>query len=218
MNVQDVATRVKRTFGDDAGVQVTDDDILRWINDAQLEISLANEDLLEAVGTTDIVVNQADYVMPTDMNQLRSLMHDNLRLKHLSFNEFNEYLDGFKDPSNYGPGVPQVFMIYGSTVTLFPAPNQSITGGLRIYYSKHPATVATLADELGVPTRYHNSVVDYCLKMAYEMDENADMSAMKDGQFSAAVQKLKGQEKTTSEYYPRITTLPEDEMFVDGWL
>lgn len=216
MNVQDVATRVKRTFGDDAGVQVTDDDIIRWINDAQLEISVANEDLLETVGTADIIANQADYSMPADINQLRSLMYDNMRIKYLSFNEFNEYLDGFKDPTNYGSGIPQVFMIYGSTVTLFPAPNQSITGGLRIYYAKHPALVANLADTLGVPTRYHNTIVDYCLKMAYEMDENPEMSQMKEGQFASSVQKLKSQEKSTQEYYPRITTLPEDEMFVDG--
>lgn len=217
MNVQDVATRVKRTFGDDAGVQVTDDDIIRWINDAQLQISIDNEDLLETVGTADIIANQADYSTPADMNQLRSLMYDNMRIKNLSFNEFNEYLDGFKDPSNFGSGIPQVFMIYGSTITLFPAPNQSITGGLRIYYAKHPATVSTLADNLGLPTRYHNSIVDFCLKSAYEMDENADMSAMKESQFSSAVQKLKSQEKSTQEYYPRITTLPEDEMFGDAW-
>ena len=51
LNIQDVANRVKRTFGDESGVQVTDDDIIRWVNDAQLEISRQNEDLLEAVGT-----------------------------------------------------------------------------------------------------------------------------------------------------------------------
>lgn len=219
MNVQDVANRVKRTFGDDAGVQVTDDDIIRWINDAQLQISVDNEELLETVATADIVSGQADYTMPTNLNTLRSLMFNNFKLRSLSFNEFNEYIDGFKatvQQGGYGNGKSEVFMVYGGTVTLFPTPNQSITGGLRIYYARHPASVGTLADGLGVPDRYHNSVVEYCLRMAYEMDENVEMAAYKGNQFAAQVQKLKSQEKTTTEYYPSITTLAEDDLYLDG--
>lgn len=220
MNVQDVADRVKRTFGDDGGVQVTDADIFRWINDAQLKISIENEDLLETVGTSDIVSGQADYSTPVNMNTLRSLMYNNFRIKGLSFAEFNEYLDGFKaSPSQnpYGNGRPEVFMVYGGTITLFPTPNQNLTAGLRIYYSRHPASVGTLADALTVPDRYHPSVVDFCLQQAYEMDENADMTAFKKGQFGEQIQKLKEQEKWTSrEFYPTITTLPQDDAYWEG--
>jgi hypothetical protein len=80
----------------------------------------------------------------------------------------------------------------------FPTPNQNLASGLRIYYSKHPGSVGSFADGLGLPDRYHNSVVEYCLKMAYEMDENLDMAAFKKGEFSAQIQKLKDQEKWTS--------------------
>lgn len=220
MNVQDVANRVKRTFGDDAGIQVVDDDIFRWINDAQLKISLENEELLEAVVNTSIVQNQADYSVPTDMNTLRSLMYDNFRLKGLSFQDFNEYVDGFKVPigqSVFGAGRPEVFMVYSNIITLFPTPNQSIVDGLRVYYSRYAASVGNLADALTVPDRYHTSVVDYCLQQAYEMDENTEMVGFKKGQFDETVQKLKGQEKWTSrEFYPTITTLPEDAEFWEG--
>lgn len=220
MNVQDVANRVRRTFGDDGGVQVTDADILRWVNDAQLQISIDNEELLETVATADIVQGQADYTVPTDMNVLRSCMYNNFRIRGLSFAEFNEYIDGFKatvSQGGYGTGTPEVFMVYGGTITLFPTPSQSITGGLRIYYSKHPASVGSFADGLGVPDRYHTSVVEYCLQQAYEMDENVDMAAYKKSEFTSQVQKLKGQEKNGSnEYYPTITTLPEDDMYLDS--
>lgn len=218
MNVLDVSNRVKRTFGDDAGVQVTDDDIIRWVNDAQLEIALQNEELLEAIGTANIVAGQADYTQPADMNKLRSLMYNNFRLRNLSFNEFNEYLDGFKSSPGYGNSTPEVFMVYNGLFTLFPTPNASITSGLKIYYSKNPDLVATLGDSLTVPLRYHNTVVDFCLRRAYEMDENADMTAFKKGEFEQTIQKLKNQEKTTSEYYPRITTLPEDDTYYDGMM
>ena len=220
MNVSDVASRVRRTFGDDAGVQILDDDIFRWVNDAQLSICTENEELLETVATADIVANQAEYSMPSDLNTLRSLMYNNFRIRSLSMAEFNEYIDGWKAPvsgGGYGPGKPEVFMVYGGTVTLFPTPNQSITGGLRIYYAKYPASVGTLADGLGVPDRYHPTVVEYCLQQAYELDENAEMASYKGSQFAAQVQKLKGQEKASStEYYPTITTLPEDDLYLDG--
>lgn len=36
--VADVFRRVKRTFGDEAGVQITNSDIIDWINDGQVEI------------------------------------------------------------------------------------------------------------------------------------------------------------------------------------
>lgn len=38
-NVDEVLRRVKRTFGDEAGVQINDADIMDWINDGQIEIA-----------------------------------------------------------------------------------------------------------------------------------------------------------------------------------
>lgn len=220
MNIQEIAERVRRIFGDDAGVQILDADIFRWVNDAQLKIVQDNEELMEAVGTADIVKNQAEYSLPSDFSSLRSLMYDNFRLKALSFAEFNEYIDGFTAPpatNIYGSGRPEVFMVYGGTITLFPAPDKNITAGLRIYYAKLPATVTTFADELSVPARYHLAVSKFCLQMAYEMDENTDMVAFKRDEFDTDVQRLRNQEKVTSnEYYPRITTLPEDDTYFDG--
>lgn len=220
MNVQDVVNRVQRTFGDDAGTQITTDDIIRWINDAQLQISIDNEELLETMATADIVAGQADYATPANMNTLRSLMYNNFRIRGLSFAEFNEYIDGWKAPvaqGGYGNGKPEVFMVYGGSITLFPTPDQSLTGGMRIYYSRHPASVGTLADGLGVPDRYHNSIVEYCMTKAYEQDENFEAAAYKKGEYTDQVNRLRNQEQWTSrEYYPRITVLPEDDLYLDG--
>lgn len=217
MNVQDVFNRVRRTFGDEAGVQITDADLLRWINDAQLQISIDNESLLEATGTTDIESGVAEYALPDNMNILRSLAYKGFRLKVLSFQEFNEYIDGFDAPdatNPYGIGVPQVFMVYANTITLFPTPNETTAAGLKVYYSKHPDSIGTLADALTVPDRYHNAVVDYCLQQSYELDEDMQKADRKQLQFNESVTRMRGQEKWTSqEYYPSITTLPEDETY-----
>lgn len=220
LSVQEIAVRVRRTFGDDDGVQIQDPDIFRWINGAQRQICTDNEELLETVATANIVQGQADYTMPSDLNVLRSLMYNNFRIKGLSFAEFNEYIDGFKAPvsqGGYGNGNPAVYMLYGGTITLFPTPNQSLTNGLRIYYSKFPTSVSTMADTLTVPDRYDEAVIKFCLRQAYEMDENAEMAVLNSNEYAAQVQKLKDQEKkSTTEYYPMITTLPQDDTYIDG--
>jgi hypothetical protein len=40
MLVSEIATRVRRQFGDDVGILITDADIIRWVNDAQREIAV----------------------------------------------------------------------------------------------------------------------------------------------------------------------------------
>lgn len=217
MNVQDIINRVQRTFGDEASVQVTTDDIIRWINDAQLEICKNNEQLLQTSATANTVAGQAEYDVPADIWTLRSLTYKGFRIKHMSFSEFNEYLDGFgatDGVSPYGPGIPEVFMVWQSKITLFPKPAESITNGLKIFYSKQPTTITTVADALTVPLPYHTSVVEFCMSRAYELDEDLEKAAFAKGKFDESNQRLNDRQQWEQrEYYPRITTLPEDENY-----
>lgn len=217
MNVQDVVTRVRRTFGDEAGVQVTDDDVIRWINDAQEKVGLENEGLMETTASANIVQNQMEYDVPADFSVLRSLKYKGYRIKPMSFAEFNEYIDGYSAApgvSPYGPGIPEIFMVWENKITLFPKPSENVTDGLTIYYIRHPASVGTLADALTVPLQYHNMVVNYCLQQAYELDEDYQKAELKKESVQDELMKLNDRNKWASqEYYPRITTLPEDENY-----
>jgi hypothetical protein len=212
LNVQDVVLRVKRTFGDEAGVQVTDQDIIRWINDAQEEIVLTNEGLMETTAVSDAVANQTIYSLPDDFSVLRSLKYKDYRLKSLSLAEFNEYIDGYGTPTTSGQ--PEYFTVWESQISVYPKPSESVTGAFSIYYMRHPESISNLADALTVPLVYHTSVVDYCLQQAYELDEDFQKAQIKKGKFDESMMKLNDRNKWVSqEYYPRITTLPEDENF-----
>lgn len=217
MNVQDILNRVQRTFGDEASVQITSDDVIRWINDAQLEICTNNEELLQTSATANTVQGQAEYDVPADLWILRSLTFKGYRIKHMSFAEFNEYVDGFgavDGVSPYGPGIPEVFMVWENKVTLFPKPAESITNGLKIFYAKQPTTIVNLADPLTVPLPYHVSVFEFCMSRAYELDEDLEKASFAKGKFDAANQRLNDRQQWEQrEYYPRITTLPEDENY-----
>lgn len=218
MNVSDVVNRVKRTFGDEAGVQITDADIIRWINDGQEEIVISNEGLMETVAQTTISPNQMEFDPPSDMSVLRSLKYKGYRLKYMSVAEFNEYIDGYSAApgiSPYGPGIPEIFTVFANKITVFPKPQAPTeVNNITIFYMRHPTEVVQLADPLSVPLQYHKAVVDYCLKCAYELDEDMQKATIKKGEFDAKMMQLNDRNKWISqEYYPRITTLPEDENY-----
>jgi len=221
MNVGDVATRVRRTFGDESGVQVTDDDVIRWINDAQEQIVLDNDGLMEATGTASSVANQKQYSLPADTATLRALAYKGYHLEALNFNEFNSKVDGYQSTDNNITGTPTIYMVWNNEVWLHPVPALSETNAITIYYQKHPASVGLLADPLSVPLQYHNAVIKYCMAQAYELDENFEAKQMKEAEFRDDTTKLNDRNKwTNQETYPTITTLPGDEMYSDygGWL
>lgn len=221
MNVGDVATRVRRTFGDEAGVQVTDDDVIRWINDAQEQIVLENDGLMEATGTASSVANQKQYSLPADFSTLRALAYKGYHLEALNFNEFNSQVDGYQSSDNTNTGTPTTYMVWNNEVWLNPVPSTSETNAITIYYQKHPTSVGLLADPLSLPLQYHNTIIKYCMAQAYELDENFEAKQMKEAEFAADTQKLNDRNKwTAQETYPTITVLPGDQPYSDsgGWL
>lgn len=223
MNVGDVKTRVRRQFGDESGVQITDGDLLRWINDGQRDICNQNEGILETIGTANLVADQIEYSLPTDLLVLRSISVKGssdlsyASLKGMSLQDFDQFVDGW-DGTFYGNGLPSVYCVFANTIKLFPRPRESVTSGLKIYYQRFPVDRVLDADVIDLPLAYHNAIVSYCLGQAYELDEDWDSAGNKFQQMTADVTGAKDREKLThSDYYPTITTLPEDSDTVSGW-
>lgn len=208
MNVSEIAARIKRQFGDESGVQVTDDDIYRWVNDAQKDIAMA-QTLLETVATTPIVANQNEYTLPLNILTLRSIRVLGNKIKVLSLQEAEEYIPNFDLSSAWITGVPEVAWIWANTIALYPVPNTS--GSLKVYYTRNPIEITAGTDTPELPTKYHLRIVEYCLAQAYEMDENWDAAGNKVSQFSSSINAMRDDEKWTDRsFYPTITVLEED--------
>jgi hypothetical protein len=216
MKVSDITTRVQRTFGDEAGVQLTAEDILRFINDGVREVLYKNESLLQKTATTNSIASQQDYAVPADVLILRGLSWKDTgetsyhKLKGLSLNEFNEYIDGW-DGNDYGTGVPIVYMIFEDLITVFPTPAVSTAAALKLYYQRTPVDVALTSDTPDIPSIYHELLVKYCLQQAYEMDEDVEAVALKGKEFTEGLNFMRGRsEWTPEETYPTITVRAED--------
>lgn len=216
MLVSDITTRVQRTFGDEAGVQLTTDDILRFINDGVREIVYKNESLLQKTATANSIANQDDYTLPVDILILRGISWKDTgevsyhKLKGRTLNEFNEYLDGW-DGTEFGTDIPVTYMVFEDKVTFFPTPATSTAAAMKIYYQRSPVNVTLPADTPDIPSIYHEILVNYCLSQAYEMDEDVEATALKKKDVTEGINFLRGRsEWFPEETYPTITIRAED--------
>lgn len=216
MIVSDIYTYVKRQFGDESGVQLTDTDILRYINEGQRQIVMQNEGLLETISTANGVKDQEQYTLPTNLLILRTIMYKSpddvsyYRLKGMSYQQFNEYVDGW-DGTAYGSATPTIFTQFAGNLILFPPPDKNSTNGIKIYYNRQPVDVTLPSDTPDLPDLYHDALAKQCLKLAYEMDEDWDAAQIKSKELDADVAVLRGREEwRQEEYYPVITVRIED--------
>lgn len=219
MDLATIRTYIKRTFGDESGVQVTDDDITRWVNSATRQIVLENEGLLEATKYADSVNGTAEYVDPVDLLVFRGLSYKGpgelsyTRLRGYSLNEFNEYIDTW-DGTTQSKGLPLVYMRFAGKLTLFPTPDHDLVSAMKIYYNRKPVPVVNPTDVPEIPELYHEAIVNICLSYAYEMDEDWDAVQAKGNQISTDIKLLRGRDDwKEQETYPTITVRAEDRDF-----
>ncbi len=207
----DVSIRVKSQFGDTSGAQVSDDAIIRWINDAQREIVNHNF-LLRGTKYADVIAGQHDYQFPEDkVLAIEALYVDGVPIEAVSIQAAREFALQRDPDFARQSDIPVVWTERAGVITLYPKPSKTITNGLKIEYLKTPVPLVTLTDTLGVPDRYFNEVVNYVMGQALEMDENYTAAGIKQGQFREGLNRLSYRDNMnqTDTYYS-VTPDPED--------
>lgn len=196
MQASEVADRVRATFGDKDGAQLTDDDLLRWINDAQFEIAVKFE-FSQVKGVHDLLAGEPEYGLPDGVFKIYSVVVTGIPLIYVKPQVGMELPNMTGGPANY--------WVWDKILHLSPTPAQSKLGGLVVYYLAKPDSVVSLDNELTVPEEYHTRVVEYCLAQAYLLDNSLEA-------YGAIMSKLNSDipwffnDKTTdrTNYYPVI--------------
>ena len=210
----DVAQSIKRQMGDEAQVVITDSDILRWIDDGQLEIVTNNQELNLSKAVTSIVSGVAEFPLMNDeafsgILLINSIHYKNRRLRNVTFQEAEEFM--LTDTEN-AEGTPSLWYSVAGVLHLYPVPEENVDNGLSIFFTKAPAKMSSLTQLLSIPNSYFNALVEYIMSKAYEMEENTQMSQMKTQQFekSLSIQ----QHRTVPQTAEYLTIRPDEE---DGW-
>lgn len=207
----EVANAVKRQFGDPDGRQITDSDILNWINSAQQDIVSQNP-ILKDAANTNVVSGQDLYTYPSEKIQyIEALHYDGVPLEYYSFQEAQTYILGNPDNDIVADVKPSIWYERAGNIYLYPKPLENVTDGLRLFFVRQPDNLATLSETLKVPDRYFQRVVDLVLARAYQLDENWEAAQYKQAEFVNAMNLLANQENATQvNSYPTNTPRIED--------
>jgi len=178
---------VKRAFGDESGVQLTNYDIVRWVNEAQVDISKQNQ-ILQTTATLAVTGGVATYALSTvtpAIDSVASLLLNGRRVGNIPISQAEESIS-LADPEGTETGAPQFWYAWGGDITFWPVPNKDYT--MTIRYTAQPSDVTTNStDVLSVPDECFTDICNFVLMKAYEMDENPEMMAVKQAEYSASV-------------------------------
>jgi hypothetical protein len=185
--VGDVYDAVKRMFGDESGVQLTNTDIVRWVNEAQVDLASQNQ-IIPAVATLPVLANVATYDLTSvtpKIDSVASILLDGRRVGNIPISQAEESIS-LLDPESYEIGAPQFWYEWAGEITFWPTPGQNYTLTLR--YTAEPTDVTVnAADVLSVPDECFTDIVNFVLMKSYEMDENPEMMAVKQAEYSSSV-------------------------------
>ena len=206
--VDDVYKDVTRQFGDESGIQITQNDVYRWVNSGQDEI-LRRQKPIKSTATADLIAGQTTYTFPNNILEVQALHVNGIKIEYRSFQEAEEYILN-KGATNVVAGVPEIWYEWGGNFMLWPQPTQSLTGGITIYYIPSVTSVTALTDTLTIPDSFYNRLLEYVMAQAYELDENWEGANAKSNQFETKMQDYDKNSSVAYDTYPMITVLEED--------
>jgi hypothetical protein len=121
-----------------------------WNNVFTTEILAAMDDwdFKAETATSDLVANQQEYVMPTDLLKIKRIevSYDGTNWKYVNWFDINERGEQTHNLTDFTTDEPYADMMDGS-VMLYPIPTTSITGGIKIWYSKLDDMLTNATDQ-----------------------------------------------------------------------
>lgn len=182
--LQDVFDYVKRQFGDESAVQITDDDITRWTNQCSIEIVSKNP-IIKASSSTVVAGLQYLYPAPADVIQMEAVTYNGSPLQAIDFHSALQMMG--EDES--AQGTPSHWYMWGNDIYLWPRPSEN-GKTVKIYYVSKPVQVTTANDLLGLPDRYYDQLMMLVMSKAYELDQDWAAHSVQRNQFEAEMSRL----------------------------
>lgn len=214
MNVADIRTRIQAKVGDTSGTEVTNAQILAWINDGMTELARRTNQP-QGSATTATIAGTGTYSLTAfaaDILRLRSVQLDGSVLQAISMEEADTYLSD-RDRGSAAGGTPSMYWVWADQINLWPKPTAA--GVLKLFYVKRPAAVTGDADVPGIPVHMHTDLVAYVYAQVLDslgQGERADRHS--DRWQGRAMETAADADWPQRNTYPHITVSLDDA----GWL
>jgi hypothetical protein len=206
MNVTELLERVKRDFGDEYDVIITNIDVYRWVYQGELEIIRESGGNLQ---TTTAAVNSFPSSIPDNITINRVTIDDRVLLPISK-----EKLDsvGLHVGSEGSPGY---FYTYNREVHLYPS-DALDTRTVEIEYNKTPVVITgtpPVPNTFTIPEVWHTDLVNYVMARAHEKRGNLQKAE----HFQTMFDKNMGNRNQEADSYDGPIYKELDPMDIDGY-
>lgn len=213
-----IASRVKRLFGDESGVQVTNNDIIDWLNDAMTEAAVQNGSINLKRQFVPAVAGENSFTIP-NLSDLAAIHSVGFRsgantyyvpLTYASSNSFSELFPDWENGT--ATGAPSFYTSDGTgEIKVYPSPSVTDGLGYSVVYNSFFTDYTDLDDEMDISPRYFQYLMEYCLMKAYEMDENWEAADRKASFIQSTLNSLHADDTNVNQAkYPVVSSIPED--------
>lgn len=214
-SVEDIIKAVQRQFGDDTGAQIIVDDIYRWINEGQLQISRRIGDNVVPGTPIPTVIGTHQYDLPADFFKMQWVELDGKRLQIVSIQQMYALFPEL-DSSSGTQSVPKFFATSISSTDsnryrLTLAPKPGAVGSITFAYNRRPPIITSSEQDLSIPVEYYSTLETFCIAKAKQMDGDDQGAALLASQFKTEVHEDSHDAKHKDEdTYPMIRSSPGD--------
>jgi hypothetical protein len=189
---------VKRQFGDEAGVQLRDSDLITWINNGQLELARKLRNI-QASMSAAVVASNGVFSVPDDTLKLESVILDNVFLTPTNFEGARALLG---DKIGY-TGEPEFWWVWANQIFVYPVPQAA--GTITINYIARPDPVVNASSTLSLSDLYYNQLCDYVMMKAHELDENLQASQVMAQRLENGIIEVLNIERSEHGAFPVVT-------------
>lgn len=158
-----IITDLKNMIG--PGIEVDDGGLVTWVNDAYMnmvdEITKVNPDYFTKSSTTDLVVAQQEYDLPTDFEKalMVNVYQDSQWFRALPLANINSIPVVSRTDSQQGFVINEpTYYIIGDNIGLMPIPTAAVDEGLKLWYVYTPEELDADSDEPAFPKKFHHII------------------------------------------------------------
>lgn len=200
LTLGELQVAVKRQFGDESGVQITDADITRWTNMGTVEIASKNK-ILQATASVTGTIGLQTY-------ELGSIAADIIAIEDVSYGgrsleqTDNSGIKKLIGTDSAESGLPLYWYTWANSIKLWPVPTAAEL--LSIDYIKVPPRVSGAGDLLPLPDVYYERLLNFVLSKAYELDEDPTNSANQRRLFEDKLTEMTGLSESRAGTFPIV--------------
>lgn len=209
MNAGEMIAAVQVQFGDRGQTQILRADILRWLNQAAIDVARKTYCVQEHAQSSSIK-DQAAYDLPVDFITMRRVTYNDMVLQETTLEDSDRDFPS-RDTGDFS-GTPIMYYIYDYRMYLLPTPQTAGTNNIDIWYTRYPVTLINDQDISEIPTKYHELMVRYAFARATEQDENFTASQLLAKDYNDMIVEAKNEEfDLSSRTYPSVRLVAGDD-------